>query len=554
MRQLVSIAYMLAATAHADIWTLYDGDGTITDAAGKTQKVAEQSGVSCGSYNNMGHLRWRNLGGDWVDANGVEQGAIPQASLAVTAASTARQIEIDVSRLIGSEGFVLRRSGGAVVRLASRESSTPPTIEVTTPEGVIVMPITADASLQFSGVGMCDQGGNQRSANLNINPVVVMGFPAWPENAVSAKLKATLTYASGKSDIQVYALSVPRIFTSQANAVPVAENPRIIWSENFDAQMPKWWANLGYPLVPTSQWSQDGGFGTMPSQAGVWRANPSLPDQMVPAQGAPGVTVPRGTGYADSNGLMFVHHPSKLAFGVEMYNVSIKGLLGQEADEAWVRYMVKFGEDFHSFRSGDGGKLPGLKSSIKYCAGSGVKANGYCGWTLRNGFRVAADPENPAWPYVTVHTYAYHALQRDFTGQAWMGDSRGLVKRGEWACVEQYVKVNTPGVQDGINQLYINGELILDKRDVYLRAVKPEQGYGDWWEKKVYPMPAGAPTVTDHLGRTFFWKGGAVNSESLAIDGLYWVQHGGGGTPTGKVAQMWFDEFVISLDRVGCPK
>jgi hypothetical protein len=359
---------------------------------------------------------------------------------------------------------------------------------------------------------------------------------------------------------------VPRIETSQANAVPVSSNPEIIWQQNFNAACPKYWEGLGYPVVPNAQWTVDTcpgeryGFGSRPGQSGMYRADGSGD---ILAQGTIDMMVPRGMGWNGTNGLVVTHHPTQLGSGVEMPNVKLSALNGAELEEAWFRVLVWFGPTFHGFIDGSGGKLPGFKNLTDYCAGSGVKANGYCGWTLRNGFRIGADPQNPGHGHVRIDTYAYHAEQTDFTGSSWAGDYRALVPLEQWACIEQRVKVNTPGVKDGINQLYINGVLVLD-RQIYLRGPRPSEvtgnpahGYGDWWYTGAgFPTePAGAPRIVDPVtGKTLFWRGGANLNSNLAIDGLYWVQHGGGGKPIGKPGvQMRFDEFVISKGRAGCP-
>lgn len=573
MNQWAGVVLMVfCGAAAADMWDLYDGDGTIVQPhTGATINVPSQAGVSCGFYNSMLSIPWVNKGGDWSDANGVAQGSAPFAIAPVAdGIRTPTQVSLDVSALIGAPGLILRRAAGAqsVIRIGMREHATHyPTLEVTTADGVVVLPVTADASLQFVGANSCAVNATQRSPTGSISPNVVIGV-RWPADALSARLNIwVLESSSGRSAIEVYRMAVPRVETSQANAVPVNPAPRIIWQQDFNAECPKYWEGIGYPVTPNAQWTVDPcpgeryGFGSRPGQSGIYRANGQGD---VLAQGTTDLMVPRGKGWNGTNGLGVVHHPDKLAQGVEMPNVKLSALAGGELEEAWLRYMVRFGPTFHGFIDGSGGKMPGFKNVIDYCAGSAVKANGYCGWTLRNGFRIGADPQNPGHGHVRIDTYAYHAEQRDYTGSSWAGDYHALVPLEQWACVEQKVKVNTPGVKDGINQLYIDGRLVLDKRDAYLRGPHPStmtgnpaHGYGDWWYVgDGFPAePVGAPRITDPVtGRTLFWRGGQNLNSNLGIDGVYWVQHGGGGRPIGKPGvQQWFDEFVVSLDRIGCP-
>jgi hypothetical protein len=50
-------------------------------------------------------------------------------------------------------------------------------------------------------------------------------------------------------------------------------------------------------------------------------------------------------------------------------------------------------------------------------------------------------------------------------------------KEGQWNRIDYYVKMNTPGVADGIHRGWLNGELGIDERDVvYRTADQPNQG------------------------------------------------------------------------------
>lgn len=557
-----------------DFWDLYDGNGTFQQPhTGAITTVANQAGVSCDYYNAMGNIPWLNKGGDWKDKNGTKQGNVPFAEAFVAdvilASGPPKPLEIDATPLIGAKGAFLRLSRATHVRIGLRENPDYfPILESTLADGTVVKTlITADNSLQFVGFNKCSVNNSQKSPTGSINPSIVMGFD-WPEGAVSAKLKLwVFESSSGSSFLELYEMIVPKIETSQDHAVPVNPNARIIWQQDFNGDCPKWWEGLGYTTKPDAQWTVDPcpgerfGWGSFPGQGGIYRANGV---GKILAQGTTNLYIDREKGWNNTNGFGVMHHDSKLAYGVDMRNVKLSAINGGELRKAWFRVMVKFNHGFDTFINGDGGKLPGFKNLIDYCSGSGVKANGYCGWTLRNGFRTGADSDNPMFGYTRIDTYAYHAFQRDYTGSSWAGDYRAMIKNGEWACYEQHVTVNTPGVADGINQLYVNGVLVLDKRDVYLRGKNPAEltgnpnhGYGDWWEAgTAYPSePIGAPRIFDPVtNKTFFHRGGPNLNTELAIDGLYWVQHGGGGQPIGKPGvSMVFDEFVVSEDRIGCP-
>ena len=581
-RHILFALALIATSANADrgIWRMHDHDGVVTDPDGTVRSIDQQQGVSCDGFNRMAGFSWVNKGGDWTDSAGTPQGTIPFASVSVAVVpnTTPVQKSLDVTNMIGAstEGFIIRRTNNAVMKMAMREHATMyPTLEVTTPGGLVVLQATADTSMQFVQLNppVCATTANQKSTISSINPNVVIQFPEWPADATAATLKIWVTENGSSSSLQVFKLSVPRVETPQTNYVAKNPNAQIIWQEDFNATMPTWWANLGYNANWTAPtWLQDGGFGFKPNMSGMWRANGDTTPVLV--QGTTNVYVPRGKGWNNTNGLMEVINPTTSVppgYGVEMKNVSITGLTGSEQPEVWLRYMVKFDPSWYGFAKGEGGKLPGLSGNVQYCANTGVPASGYCGWSTRLGYEMPMDQTNPAFEYIRPVTYTYTTEATGSNGQHWYGDYRSLIKRGEWACIIQHTKVNTPGVADGINQIYIKHEadtapiLVHDKRNVYVRGPNPAtvfndpaQGYGQWMytnNAAGIAMPNGALSFTDPVnGRTIFkWGNGVIPNSTLGIDKLFWVQHTGGLTPPNKVAQVWFDEFVMAYDNPGCP-
>lgn len=58
-------------------------------------------------------------------------------------------------------------------------------------------------------------------------------------------------------------------------------------------------------------------------------------------------------------------------------------------------------------------------------------------------------------------------------GELW--NDNGEVSVGQWYTITQYVKMNTPGVDNGIYRGWVDGNLAFDKRDILFR----DEGYGD---------------------------------------------------------------------------
>ena len=110
----------------------------------------------------------------------------------------------------------------------------------------------------------------------------------------------------------------------------------------------------------------------------------------------------------------------------------------------------------------------------------------------------------------------------DFENFKWMGNrptSRFKIhsteEAGWWVCVEARVKLNTPGKKDGINQLWIDGRLEAERRNL------------DW-----------RGSYTEHTINAVFLE-------------AYWNK----GSPV--TQKRWYDNFVISTKPIGpvvCPR
>lgn len=538
---------LLVSPCLADVWRLHDGDGTTPQG-----KFSEQAGVTCQYYNAAASLPWRHPGGDWIDADGKPQGDKPISSARFVRRGSAPQVvELDATRLLKADGIVLRTAGSGAVMVASRESPTPPVLRLTLQDGSVVAqtPI-ADSSLHFLHDGSCQATPAGKMPRLNIeHSIGVLAFPPSPGDVVSATLVLTLTESHGQSALNAFALAVPRVsdLDTGARAIPVSADPGIYYHEPWEAD--DWWNRNGDTRRPDYQWTQDKGR-FHKDHSGLWFADGS--SDHVPAQGTNGqIMLRRGSGY-QGRGLMIAYHPTALARGVSMPSVTIPRLIKRDQEEAWLTYWIKYGKDFYGFVGCEGGKAPGLASTTLACGNSGAPANGLCGWSLRMSYKLICDPTNPAFGHIRLYMYAYHGLMKGFHGDMWHGTGEGLLQLDRWYCIEEYVKVNTPGVANGIAHFYVNGKLALDRRDVYLRAEKPAEGYGGWLPvTSRNPAPAGATIVTDTFARSFRRSGRVLDSD-LAIHQAWMVVHNGGRRAPGKVAQMWIDEIKVSHRRVGC--
>ena len=123
-------------------------------------------------------------------------------------------------------------------------------------------------------------------------------------------------------------------------------------------------------------------------------------------------------------------------------------------DEYWCDYCVKFKTGFDFVK---GGKLPGLTGGRSNTGGNRATGDG---WSARYMWRRGGE----------IVIYLYHMDQRSK-----YGDDLALGRRftpGRWHRLTQRIRVNTPGRKDGVIQVWVDGEQVLDRNDIRFRNVE----------------------------------------------------------------------------------
>ena len=79
-------------------------------------------------------------------------------------------------------------------------------------------------------------------------------------------------------------------------------------------------------------------------------------------------------------------------------------------------------------------------------AGGGRPVDGTDGWSARGLFEGQKDCRTP------IGFYCYHMDMKGIYGSDWVWDRDrlGFLENNRWYCIEQYVKLNTPGQPDGV--------------------------------------------------------------------------------------------------------
>jgi hypothetical protein len=108
----------------------------------------------------------------------------------------------------------------------------------------------------------------------------------------------------------------------------------------------------------------------------------------------------------------------------------------------------------------------------------------------------------------------------DFDNLRWLGNKPGNIdlfsetNSGEWFCVEGYVKLNTPGISDGVFEFWIN--------DIF---------------------QAGSYNLNWHSN----WN---QNPDNMTINAVFFENYWNSGSPVEQ--ERYFDNLIISTQRIGC--
>jgi nitrous oxidase accessory protein NosD len=186
---------------------------------------------------------------------------------------------------------------------------------------------------------------------------------------------------------------------------------------------------------------------------------------------------------------------------------------GESYEEATLSYRVRFGPGFDFVR---GGKLPGLAGGT--APTGSTQATGFNGWAGRLMWRtnfngVSGQPQQLTSGGIT---YAKHT-DSGFSGDGRQEDrnfffnpdgSQTEFVSNQWYQITQRIVMNTPGEFNGIQQIWIDGVLVINEQDIRYRL-----------------------------------------DDSFAIDQLYFSTFYGGNRDwrTSKDEEAFFDDFVITI-------
>lgn len=140
-------------------------------------------------------------------------------------------------------------------------------------------------------------------------------------------------------------------------------------------------------------------------------------------------------------------------------------LLPDDIEEAWFRYHLRLDR----WDAIDSGKLPGFAdigaSTARGCRPSMPNDPG---WSARVLFHETGT-EGAAPGDVRLGYYTYHLDQPLSCGEFMPWSDAGIVSQDRWYCIEGHVAMNTPGVNDGVLEAWVDGERVFRRADLAFR-------------------------------------------------------------------------------------
>ena len=188
------------------------------------------------------------------------------------------------------------------------------------------------------------------------------------------------------------------------------------------------------------------------------------------------------TGYqafGNSGACLEVKSPKK-TFGPGRSGAQWQMMLDDSYEEVLLSYHVKFKRRFDFVR---GGKLPGLAGGT--APTGNAPADGTNGWAGRMMWRTffEGEPGKPKQKTSQLISYAkYYQSGPDHEGriedETFFTEGNGnfiTIESNVWYQVSQRIKMNDPASSNGVLQIWLDGNLVVDRQDVRFRTT-PDLG------------------------------------------------------------------------------
>jgi hypothetical protein len=146
----------------------------------------------------------------------------------------------------------------------------------------------------------------------------------------------------------------------------------------------------------------------------------------------------------------------------------LKSILAEEPDALYFQYDLYLADNWLATKGG--GKFPGLAGTYNRAGWGGRSADGTNGWSARGQFGDTIESDDKFNNSTPLGFYVYYPDNGQNHGSKMFWNfSNNPFKPGQWYRITQYVKLNTPGKQDGILKAWVNQQQIFERTDIRFR-------------------------------------------------------------------------------------
>ena len=410
---------------------------TITQNSNVTNLIPplfDETSITREYLNKYQGLKWKNTLGDWIDLDGVPQGKTAWATVDVSR-NTKEPITLDVTNLIkkqqGEKNQLLVLRSTVPVKIFSREGKHTPILKIIFNDNTkpIALKPSLDCTIAKSTVKNINSDILGTDGNSSVS-FIQFKLPNQKIKTATLVLWPKKIFGNGK--IQVFDLDfndsssqmIPGIANTKTSFSELRTHPDVIFVDTFDDNK----------LKP--EWFQ---------QVKLDRSHSQIENGYL-----------SGGSYPEDNHSLF---------NIRYF---FKKNLGFEPTEMYLRYSIRFHDDF--IYATQGGKAPGLSGTYNTCGWGGRKPSKTCnGWSARMSFGLPIKT-GLYKDMIPIGTYLYHIDQQGYygDGEKW----QAFCSFGKWCELEQYVKLNTPGKNDGILRGFHNGKLVYERKDIRFRLLE----------------------------------------------------------------------------------
>ena len=448
-------------------------------------------------YNAGAEFKWQNFQGDWLDVDGISQGATAFGQVQVQDLDQVQSIEMDILPLVqkwasgnvANQGVMLRAASGKLFIMSKEGASeqSKPKLILDTSEGHFELVVVYDTVLRGSTY-LC--GGALEELGSADPILLYFDLSSLPAHAVVYGAKLALTTSAnqyGNSYLEAFQVNIAgknisanSLSERYPNDFQMQYDDGVLLVESFESE--------DWP----SNWS------IVKNQENLQLVTQNAAENFEPLMGK-SLQVEIGEG--EFHGLNLVY--------------LFADKIGKDVEEVYMRYYLRLGE---SWSVNDTGKLPGIAGTYmgeSYQGGwGGRKSDGTNGWSARGVFRKSILGNNPFSGKTPIGNYVYSANQSGSYGDVYIydGEEPGVLDKNKWYAIEQYVKMNTPGQNDGVIRSWINGKPSFEKTDLLFRD---------------------------------------ENSEFIKIDRIWMNIYHGGKIPAGQKITAFVDNVVIADSYIG---